>query len=257
MEATVSWNGAALGDATSGMAFTAVTGSGHVVAMDGAPAEPGSPLGGRNLAPRPMELLLAGTGGCTAYDVVLILKRGRHAVSGCEVSLRAERAPTDPKVFTAIHFHFVVVRPRPEARRRRPRHQPVARQALLRVRDAREDRRRSRTRSRSARADGAGSDPVGGGRHDLRHAAHRLDDDRRQRRGAGVERRPSVRRLVAPSWHRRSPATRCRPQAATRGGPRGVPRPGARSPRRSRGSSRRPHGRRPTRARTTRHTRRG
>ncbi len=109
MEATVRWNGAALGDATSDMAFTAVTGSGHVVAMDGAPAEPGSPLGGRNFAPRPMELLLAGAGGCTAYDVVLILRRGRHAVSACEVALRAVRAATDPKVFTAIHFHFVVV----------------------------------------------------------------------------------------------------------------------------------------------------
>jgi putative redox protein len=69
--------------------------------MDGAPE-----AGGRNLAPRPMELLLAGTGGCTAFDVVAILKKGRHAVTGCEVSLTAERAETDPKVFTHIHFHF-------------------------------------------------------------------------------------------------------------------------------------------------------
>jgi putative redox protein len=71
--------------------------------MDGAPEG-----GGRNLAPRPMELLLAGTGGCTAYDIVLILKRGRHEVSGCEVKLQADRAETDPKVFTRINMHFVV-----------------------------------------------------------------------------------------------------------------------------------------------------
>jgi putative redox protein len=109
MHATVSWNGMALDDTTSGLSFTAVTGSGHVLAMDGAPADAGSPLGGKNLAPRPMEVVLAGTGGCTAYDVVMILRRGRHAVSRCEVSLKAERAPTDPKVFTAIHFHFIVV----------------------------------------------------------------------------------------------------------------------------------------------------
>lgn len=85
------------------MAFMAETGSGHVLAMDGAPDG-----GGRNLAPRPMETLLAGAGGCTAYDVVLILKRGRHAVSGCQVRLTAERAEQDPKVFTRLHLHFVV-----------------------------------------------------------------------------------------------------------------------------------------------------
>jgi putative redox protein len=85
------------------MSFVAETGSGHLVCMDGAPEG-----GGRNLAPRPMELLLAGTGGCTAYDIVLILKRGRHAVSGCEVKLTAERAESDPKVFTRIGMHFVV-----------------------------------------------------------------------------------------------------------------------------------------------------
>jgi putative redox protein len=97
MECTVRWAG------SSGMTFLAESGSGHVVAMDGAPDG-----GGRNLAPRPMELVLAGTGGCTAYDVVLILKRGRHDVRGCDVSLKAERAETDPKVFTKIHFHFTV-----------------------------------------------------------------------------------------------------------------------------------------------------
>jgi putative redox protein len=85
------------------MTFLAETGSGHLVCMDGAPDG-----GGRNLAARPMELLLAGTGGCTAYDVVLILQRGRHDVRGCEVVLKAERAADDPKVFTRIEFRFVV-----------------------------------------------------------------------------------------------------------------------------------------------------
>lgn len=85
------------------MAFAAETGSGHLITMDGAPDG-----GGRNLAPRPMETLLAGAGGCTAYDVVLILQRGRHAVTGCQVKLQAERAEQDPKVFTRIHLHFVV-----------------------------------------------------------------------------------------------------------------------------------------------------
>ncbi|HCX34915.1 MAG TPA: OsmC family protein [Rhodocyclaceae bacterium] len=84
-----------------GMSFAAETASGHLVVMDGAPEG-----GGRNLAPRPMELILAGTGGCTAYDVVLILKRGRHAITGCEVRLEAERAPADPKVFTRIRLHY-------------------------------------------------------------------------------------------------------------------------------------------------------
>jgi len=95
MECKIKWTGA------EGMAFVAETGSGHLVTMDGAPEG-----GGRNLAPRPMELVLAGTGGCTAYDVVLILKRGRHDVRGCEVSLSAERAQTDPKVFTRIRFLY-------------------------------------------------------------------------------------------------------------------------------------------------------
>jgi len=97
MECTVNWLPA------SGMAFVAETGSGHLIPMDGAPDG-----GGRNLAPRPMETVLAGTGGCTAYDVVLILRRGRHDVQGCKVRLEAERAPMDPKVFTRIHMHFTV-----------------------------------------------------------------------------------------------------------------------------------------------------
>ena len=96
MECKVRWSG-------EGMSFLAETGSNHLVAMDGAPD-----AGGRNLAPRPMEMLLAGTGGCTAFDVVMILKKGRHAISGCEVSLKAERAESEPRVFTQIHFHFKV-----------------------------------------------------------------------------------------------------------------------------------------------------
>lgn len=98
MECTVRW----MGD-DAGMAFVAETGSGHAVVMDGAPE-----AGGRNIGPRPMEMLLAGTGGCSAFDVVLILKKGRQAVSSCEVSLQAERADSDPKVFTRVHFHYRV-----------------------------------------------------------------------------------------------------------------------------------------------------
>ena len=98
MECTIDWLPA------SGMAFIAETGSGHLLAMDGAPDG-----GGRNLASRPMETVLAGTGGCTAYDVVTILRRGRHDVRGCRVKVSAERASVDPKVFTAIHMHFEVV----------------------------------------------------------------------------------------------------------------------------------------------------
>jgi len=90
------------------MGFLAETGSGHVLHMDGAPDAAKPENGGQNLAPRPMETVLAGTGGCTAYDVVLILKRGRHDVRGCSVKLTAERAPVDPKVFTKIHMHFTV-----------------------------------------------------------------------------------------------------------------------------------------------------
>jgi putative redox protein len=97
MKANVRWTGA------GGMSFLAETGSGHLVAMDGA-----ADGGGHNLAPRPMEMVLVGAGGCTAYDVVLILQRGRHEVTGCEVTLEARRADDDPKVFTRIALHFVV-----------------------------------------------------------------------------------------------------------------------------------------------------
>jgi len=106
MECTVSWTGGL--NTRSGMGFIAETGSGHTLVMDGAPDETKPENGGQNLAPRPLETVLAGTGGCTAYDVVLILKRGRHAVTGCTVKLTAERAETDPKVFTKIHMHFTV-----------------------------------------------------------------------------------------------------------------------------------------------------
>jgi putative redox protein len=96
MECTVRWT-------QQGMSFLAETESNHVLAMDGAPEG-----GGRNLAPRPMEVVLAGTGGCTAYDVVLILRKSGQQVTGCEVKLSADRAASDPKVFTRIHMHFVV-----------------------------------------------------------------------------------------------------------------------------------------------------
>ncbi|MDX9741203.1 MAG: OsmC family protein [Gammaproteobacteria bacterium] len=95
MECTVRWH--------EGMSFVAETGSGHMVPMDGAPA-----AGGRNLAPRPMELLLAGAGGCTSFDVIMILRKGRQEIVDCTVRLVAERADEDPKVFTRIDMHFVV-----------------------------------------------------------------------------------------------------------------------------------------------------
>ena len=100
MQCTIDWVPAA------GMAFVAETGSGHLLTMDGA-----ADGGGRNLAPRPMETVLAGTGACSAYDVMLILKRGRHDVRGCRVEVTAERAPEDPKVFTSLHLHFIVTGP--------------------------------------------------------------------------------------------------------------------------------------------------
>ena len=96
MDCTVRWTG-------DGMSFVAETGSNHLVTMDGAPDG-----GGRNLAPRPMEMVLVGTGGCTAYDVVVILKKSGQDVRGCEVRVSSERAATDPKVFTRIHMHFAV-----------------------------------------------------------------------------------------------------------------------------------------------------
>ena len=97
MECKVSWTGG------TGMSFLAETASGHLVAMDGAPDG-----GGNNLAPRPMEMVLLGTGGCTAYDVMLMLKKGGMVIRNCDVKLTAERAEEIPKVFTKIHFHFTI-----------------------------------------------------------------------------------------------------------------------------------------------------
>lgn len=95
MKSRIKWN--------DGMSFLAESGSGHVVLMDGPPE-----AGGRNLGPRPMEMLLMGTGGCAAFDVVLILKKSRQDISDCVVEIEAERAPQEPKVFTHIHFHFIL-----------------------------------------------------------------------------------------------------------------------------------------------------
>ncbi|WP_207481001.1 OsmC family protein [Arenibaculum pallidiluteum] len=95
MKARVKW--------VEGMAFVGESGSGHAVVMDGSPE-----FGGRNLGVRPMEMLLLGMGGCTAFDVVLILRKGREPVTDCVVELDAERAETDPKVFTRIHVRYVV-----------------------------------------------------------------------------------------------------------------------------------------------------
>ena len=95
LKATIKWLG--------NVAFSGETEGGHTVVMDGSPD-----AGGQNLGPRPMETVLIGTGACSAYDVVHILKKSREPITDCVVELLAERAPTDPKVFTSIHFHFVV-----------------------------------------------------------------------------------------------------------------------------------------------------
>jgi putative redox protein len=95
MECTIKW--------LDGVSFVAETGSGHAFVMDGAPDG-----GGRNMGPRPMETVLAGTGGCTAYDVIVILRRSGQQITGCNVDVKAERAESDPKVFTKIHMHFTV-----------------------------------------------------------------------------------------------------------------------------------------------------
>lgn len=95
MKARIKW--------VEGVTMLAESGSGHALVLDGPPEH-----GGRNLGVRPMEMLLMGMGGCTQFDVLLILRRGRHDVAFCEVELEAERAETDPKVFTRIHAHFRV-----------------------------------------------------------------------------------------------------------------------------------------------------
>ncbi|NNM81182.1 MAG: OsmC family protein [Burkholderiales bacterium] len=95
MKARVKW--------IENMSFVGETASGHAVVMDGSPD-----IGGRNLGPRPMEMLLLGAGGCTSIDVVMILKKGRQQITDCAVEIEAERAGEDPKVFTKLHFHFIV-----------------------------------------------------------------------------------------------------------------------------------------------------
>ncbi len=95
MRARIKWK--------DGMSFLGESGSGHAVLMDGPPE-----AGGRNLGPRPMEMVLMGAGGCAAFDVILILKKSRQAVSDCVVEIEAQRATEDPKVFTHIHFHFIL-----------------------------------------------------------------------------------------------------------------------------------------------------
>lgn len=97
MKARVRWLG------QEGMSFVAESGSGHAVVIDGPPE-----AGGRNLGPRPMEMLLMGLGACSSFDVVLILKRSRQPVADCRVEIEAERADSDPKVFTRIRMHFIV-----------------------------------------------------------------------------------------------------------------------------------------------------
>jgi putative redox protein len=93
MKAKVTW--------INGRAFLGESGSGHAVVMDGAPE-----AGGRNIGVRPMEMMLLGLGGCTAFDVVMILEKSREKVTGCEVELEAERASEDPKVFTAVKLIY-------------------------------------------------------------------------------------------------------------------------------------------------------
>jgi putative redox protein len=95
MKATIKWSG--------GVSFTGAADSGHSVIMDGAPES-----GGQNKGARPMELVLIGMGGCTAFDVVHILRKSRQEIAGCVAEVEAQRAETDPKVFTRIHIHFVV-----------------------------------------------------------------------------------------------------------------------------------------------------
>ncbi len=95
MKATIEWNG--------GVSFSGTSESGHTVVMDGAPE-----AGGQNQGARPMELVLIGTGGCTAFDVIHILRKSRQEISSCVAEVEAQRAETDPKVFTHIRIHFVV-----------------------------------------------------------------------------------------------------------------------------------------------------
>ncbi|MXS80220.1 putative redox protein [Nitrosomonas eutropha] len=95
MKAKIAWQ--------EGVSFLGQVGSGHSVLMDGAPE-----AGGKNQGPRPMEMILLGLGGCTSFDVVHILRKGRQEITGCQVEVDAQRATEDPKVFTHIHLHFII-----------------------------------------------------------------------------------------------------------------------------------------------------
>ncbi|SFU42356.1 putative redox protein [Nitrosomonas eutropha] len=95
MKAKIAWQ--------EGVSFLGQVGSGHSVLMDGAPE-----AGGKNQGPRPMEMILLGLGGCTSFDVVHILRKGRQEITGCQVEVDAQRAIEDPKVFTHIHLHFII-----------------------------------------------------------------------------------------------------------------------------------------------------
>ena len=94
MKAKIKWQ--------DGVSFSGETESGHTLIMDGAPE-----AGGRNLGPRPMEMILLGLGGCTAFDVVMILQKGRHQVTDCLIEIDAKRAIAEPRVYTQLHLHFI------------------------------------------------------------------------------------------------------------------------------------------------------
>lgn len=106
MECQIKWTGHQEGP--SNMSFVATTGSGHTIVMDAAIDKENPSISGANTGARPMELLLAGAGGCSSFDVVMILKKGRHDVRGCDVQVKGQRAKEHPKVFTDIHLHYQI-----------------------------------------------------------------------------------------------------------------------------------------------------
>ena len=128
MKARVKW--------VEGVSFVGESGSGHAMVIDGAPEH-----GGRNVGMRPMELVLLGAAACTAFDVVLILRKARQPIADCVVDAEAARAAAEPKVFTRIHLKYHGRRPRPRPAPGRARGQAVEGQVLLGDADAREDRR--------------------------------------------------------------------------------------------------------------------
>ena len=228
-------------------ASSAETGSGHLLTMDGAPDG-----GGRNLAPRPMETVLAGTGGCTAYDVVLILqarppRRARLPGQGRAPSARRPiRRSSRASACTSSSAAATCRRPRSSA----PialSHEKYCSATIMLAKTARDH---DQLRDRRAQPDRAPSTLRRSARCvviTLRGRAHRPAHRRRQRRRAGLLGRVGVAALRRPSSARRWRAKRSRRPAGARGGRRGAARPGARSRRRSRGSARRRRGRRPGR----------